>query len=698
MDAMALGTRRELFVDDCLIDRMAGVRLELQHPERREAFTFDAPWEDHSAFPLAMTVPGAEPDPIRLYYRAGILDPNDGERTTLTALAESRDGGRSFTRPHLVLHDFRGSTRNNIVAVGFPGCPPPFRDSNPDCRESERCKGLTSYAGLLYALASPDGIAWRLMQEQPLDYSGAFDTVNTAFWDAVAGCYRSYTRVWINKETPEGVTRIRCIQSAVSPDFIHWSTPVENVYDDGEEDVHLYTNATLPCPGAEHLYLAFPNRFMERRWIRRGDAAAIAEPGCNDGLFMASRDGVRWTRYLDAWVRPGLDPHNWGQRNNYPTWGIVPASATEWSLFVSEHYGRPDAPVRMRRLAVRPHGFVAVHADYRGGEFVTRPLTFTGRCLRLNYATSAAGHLRVEIQDAGGRPLDGFRLDEMAPLFGDEVDGGVTWHGGGDLAALAGTPVRLRVAMRDADLFALRFSADDRDVIRGAVVPLSPPTYRTRAALTEVRVRPAPRDLSLDGNPRDWDWTAAVTVRPPDQFGDFCQARIALLYDADALYVAGEVADPYPMANALAFDGDMRRSWSADAVQLHLRAVTGAPPADAGADVNDIRLWYSTRDRRAGCCVILGNGIEAAHVNPAGVQGAYRRREGGNGYAFTYRLPWPALNSRRAPRRGERLTACLQCHWGTENGEDLWCGGVEVRADNAPEVYVPESWGEAVFE
>lgn len=536
------------------------------------------------------------------------------------------------------------------------------------------------------------------MQEDPLDYPGAFDTVNTAFWDTVAGCYRSYTRSWINRETSEGRTRFRCIQSAVSPDFIQWSKPVENVYADGEQDIHLYTNATLPCPGAEHIYLAFPNRFMERRWIQHDGIAAPDYTGCNDGLFMASRDGVHWTRYLDAWVRPGPDRGNWQQRSNYPIWGIVPDSETDWSMFVSEHYMLPDAPGRIRRLSVRPHGFVSMHVDYRGGEFTTRPLIFDGRCLRLNYATSAAGQCQVEIQDADGKPLDGFRLEDMDPLFGDELDGGVTWTNGSALTALIGRPVRLRFVMRDADLFALRFSSRDLDVSSGRVIALSPPTYRDRATRDEVRVRPVPGAVAVDGDLSDWDLSAAVTVRAPDQFGDLCHARIALMYDADALYVAGEVADPYPMVNVLSFDGDLNTSWSGDALQLRLQAVTDDPPADSGAEINDIRLWYSTTDRRGGCYVVLGNHADAGRLNPDGAQGAYKLRAGGKGYTFEYRLPWAGLNSVRAPRSGERLTACIQCHWGTEDGAAMLCGGAEVRIDNAPEVYVPESWGRAVFE
>lgn len=695
MKTIDIGSRRELFVDTQLIARMKNVRLDLKHPERREAITFDAPWEDNTAFPCSLVV---DKGVVRLYYRAAIEDLHREDHTVLTALAESTDGGRSFVRPHLGLHEFKGSKENNIIGRGLPGVPPAFIDTNPNCRESEHYKGFNAIWGHLYALCSADGIRWRLLQEEPLGYPGAFDTINTGFWDPLAGCYRSYTRAWVNYETRDALYRVRIIQSATSPDFIHWSAPVPNEYADGEDDVQLYTNATQPCPGAEHIYVAFPCRFMERRsrGVKKsaGDDLTWKYHGCNDALFMASRDGVRWTRYLDAWVRPGLDERNWGQRSNYPAWGIVPTSETEWTMYVSEHYMQPDVPGRFRRLSVRPYGFVSVHADYRGGEFTTKPLRFDGRCLRLNYATSAAGQIRVELQGADGTPLAGFRLEDMDPLFGDELDGGATWRGGSDLTALSGQPVRLRFVMQDADLFALRFSASDVSVSHCDVMPLPPLTYRTKATCAEVRVRPVAGPVVIDGDLADWDLADALRVTPPDAFADRCQARLAFRYDAAALYVAGDIADPFPMLNTNAFAGNMRKSWSSDALQLHLQAVTESPDAD----INDIRLWYSTRDRQAGCCVILGINEANAKVNPPGVQGAYKLRADGQGYSFEYRLPWSALNSSQAPRQGEKLTACIQCHWGTETGDGLLCGAVDVRADSTKEAYEPQSWGQALFE
>ena len=45
-EAIDVGSRLELFVDDYLIDRMSGARLVLHHPLAREvAVTHDEPWE-----------------------------------------------------------------------------------------------------------------------------------------------------------------------------------------------------------------------------------------------------------------------------------------------------------------------------------------------------------------------------------------------------------------------------------------------------------------------------------------------------------------------------------------------------------------------------------------------------------------------------------------------------------------------------
>ncbi|MFN2351027.1 MAG: hypothetical protein ABR497_03680 [Kiritimatiellia bacterium] len=57
-------------------------------------------------------------------------------------------------------------------------------------------------------------------------------------------------------------------------------------------------------------------------------------------------------------------------------------------------------------------------------------------------------------------PIEGFTLDDSQELFGNEIAHSVTWKNGGDVSALAGRPVRLRVRLRDADFYSIRFDAD----------------------------------------------------------------------------------------------------------------------------------------------------------------------------------------------------------------------------------------------
>jgi hypothetical protein len=239
--------------------------------------------------------------------------------------------------------------------------------------------------------------------------------------------------------------------TSTSEDFIHWTDPQWVDYG-GAPREHLYTNATIPYFRAPHIFLAFPKRFVpERHAIKEHP-----DPGVSDGVFMTSRDGVHWDRrFMEAFIRPGLNRNNWTQRSNMTAWGVVPTGPGEISIYHSEHYYHPTN--RLRRSTLRTDGFVSVQVTYAGGEFVTRPLTFQGRELVLNYATSAVGSVRVEIQDAAGQPLPGHSLADGPEIYGDELERAVSWASGSDVSALAGQPIRLRFVMKDADLYSLRF-------------------------------------------------------------------------------------------------------------------------------------------------------------------------------------------------------------------------------------------------
>src|SRR4029078_12921504 len=92
-----------------------------------------------------------------------------------------------------------------------------------------------------------------------------------------------------------------------------------------------------------------------------------------------------------------------------------------------------------------------------GGEAITRPLSFSGSKLVLNYRTGPKGSVRVELQNAEGQPISGFAATDSQRLIDEETSGVARWERGSDLASLEGRPVRLRFVLNDAELFAFRF-------------------------------------------------------------------------------------------------------------------------------------------------------------------------------------------------------------------------------------------------
>ena len=103
-------------------------------------------------------------------------------------------------------------------------------------------------------------------------------------------------------------------------------------------------------------------------------------------------------------------------------------------------------------------GFTSLSAPYKGGEVLSKPFTFSGKELEINYSTSAAGELKFEIQDENGKPIPGYTMDDSDTIIGNEISRVVTWKGDNNVESLASKRVRLRIFMKDADLYSLKFN------------------------------------------------------------------------------------------------------------------------------------------------------------------------------------------------------------------------------------------------
>jgi hypothetical protein len=483
-----IADRRQLFVDRALIGQMNNVSLKLHEPvSGGVAIKIDKPWEGPANFGKSVIHYGGR---YLMYYRGWSLK-NKDDQIGVGCVAESRDGV-TWTKPVLNLVRKPEWPDNNIIATdagvpefAFPCAP--WVDTRPGVPANERIKMFMSQPvsgkkhtamvdpsgpKRLVFWGSADGITFRKLNPQPelvSNLPGCFDGGNTMFWSEAEQQYALYYRC----RSQSG----RSVARTTSRDFLRWSPPVVMTCGDRPAE-QFYVNNTQPYFRAPHLYIAPAARFMEgRRVITAEQAAAVGVKAigshsyfscwvwhndCSDGVLLTSRAGttVYDRTFMETFVRPGPGVPNWASRSNYPLTGIFPCGEDRIMFWVTRQYMQDS--LHIERLLLRTDGFASVNAPWAGGEMITKLFTFTGKELEINYRTGAPGFVRVEIQDAGGKSIAGYTLDDCPEIIGDEIERIVKWKGGGDVGKLTGQPVRLRFAMKDADLYSFRFRSENK--------------------------------------------------------------------------------------------------------------------------------------------------------------------------------------------------------------------------------------------
>lgn len=440
-----VATHRQLFVDPFFIGELKGAVQKLHEPQLAPAVNPPRPNGNYAT--VLRTG-----DKFQFYYRAekdpkitwkthGIEAAHENE---VTLYAESKDAIH-WTLLKLGLYEHPAFPEGNIVLMNeftvnhnFT----PFIDTKPGIPAAEKYKALGGLAfqpnqkdvrdkrgpGGLKAYTSPDGIHWKRLRDEaviPEAWGKYFDSQNYAFWSDTEQSYVCYFRRFIKG--------LRGIARTTSEDFVHWTEPVELAVNLPGE--HLYTSCTQPYFRAPQIYIAMPTRFMDQR----GAATDI--------LLMSTRGGGTYDRtFTQSFIRPGLSKDGWANRANYAAIGIYQTSPTEMSMFLTGG----------RRYTLRLDGFASVNAPLSGGEMLTKPFKVSGAKLEINYSTSAAGQVLVEVQDENGQPMPGFAGADCKPIWGDEIARCVEWKNG-DLSQISGKTVRLRFVMSDADLYAVRF-------------------------------------------------------------------------------------------------------------------------------------------------------------------------------------------------------------------------------------------------
>ena len=460
---------RQLCWDFEIAEQCQGVSLRQHQPVRKNiAFTASEDWEG-SACGYSRVL--KTPDGIRFYYRADNLDlaEHKSTHTPYVCMAESKDG-KTFTRPKICKFDHNGSKENNIVmafgryfdnfAVLYdenPACPPDEKYKALEGREIKATDG-ESFAGgassrrrLLY-YKSADGISFEYVRE--LDIDGFFDSYNIAFWDEETSQYILYYRNFhdVMRQWPDfsfdwrEPRARRDIRVTTSKDFIHWAKGQEISYGKDAPDFQLYVSNIQRYNWAKGWFIGRPARYMDRKdspnnfkhltWNNDDTRQRMIQNRGREGsavtdcMLMVSRDGLHFNRSNEPFL-PNLieNQQNWIYGDCYKL-----------------------IPTEFRRYTIRMDGFLSWHADYEGGTVLTKPVTFTGDSLKINFATSAVGYLKIAVCDLDGNELEGYHSGE---LFGNSIARPVDFDK--PLQDLNGKEVRLKFTFSSCDLYSFVF-------------------------------------------------------------------------------------------------------------------------------------------------------------------------------------------------------------------------------------------------
>lgn len=477
----AVGSRRQLFIDDRFIAESQHVALTVNPPAKREiVLQGEYPWEIAGCYANVVQ----EPDRIRLYYTTHTH--GDGMKKGCLCYAESQDGIH-FEKPRLGLVEWEGTRDHHVVMRDvLSACP--FID--PTAPPSERWKTLYNYGtpqapqvgakgqrGICLA-TSPDGLTWTRTDRRLLPFVA--ETHQIAQWDADLGKYVIYLRVLDDDRPgqPRAIGRIAVDDVGQpwpcrpGPDGHHCLTSrhVDRVFGADEQDppdVDFYTCCYVKYPWAADAHFMFPAAYRHTPppvGVDKNDGPLATQ-------FACSRDGVRWLRPdRTPYIRPGLDSE-FDRGYNMMVVGLVRFGERIYQYYVARgatHHGRTDdlpeserrkiARLAYVRLEQRLDGFMSADAAYTGGWLTTPPLIFSGSRLLLNLDTEATGSARVEVRDEADRPLPGFAAGDAVELIVNSTSAEVRWRGDPPLAALAGRPVRLHFRLRSAKLYAFEFT------------------------------------------------------------------------------------------------------------------------------------------------------------------------------------------------------------------------------------------------
>lgn len=481
MESYYLRGKRQLFVDNYIVDHMENLQKVLHQPVKyagNPVLTADQSWEVQVAW---VNVLKDEEDGL---FKTWYLTP------TGLCYAISKDGIR-WEKPILNVVEYKGSKANGLV-LPSPGMDSPTVLKDPLAKDPDRryvyfAKHNEPKYGM-YVGFSRDGIHWKIEADRVFtsaDDASLNDRPNFMI-DTAKKRYAALLKSERINPLGDGdwgmFQRMKTI--SFSEDLKKWTKPVMIIKPDDQDPPTLQIYGMMAF-NYEGLYLGLIDAFHSHDsgldaltvdvqlavsrngedWWRAGNRQTFLPTGAENAwdryrVYEANTPPIRvgdelWFYYRGTAGRHGPPPPDYRQG---PPWfaRIYPPDEPLPT-------GTPTAGMGLAKLRI--DGFVSVDAGPRPGRLLTRPLIFDGNTLHIN-ADARNGYIKGELYLAEkkqnkygaytwaiGEPIAGFGLKDAKEFRGDSTNAVLEWKGGANLDRFAGQYVVLNLELANASLY-----------------------------------------------------------------------------------------------------------------------------------------------------------------------------------------------------------------------------------------------------
>ncbi len=201
-----------------------------------------------------------------------------------------------------------------------------------------------------------------------------------------------------------------------------------------------------------------------------------------------------------------------------------------------------------------------------------------------------------------------------------------------------------------------------------AFVTTTPALLATQTDNTGIHAPPAPRSVVIDGDLKDWDLSGQVLMcYDMESLADVYSGRIAMMHDAENLYVSVHWKDGVPLGNSHDPQFQPGKGWAGDSLQLRIKTDR----------ISHITAWYYAPKNEPFMTISYGVGMETPFGGgelqvtrtkgwqmAGGAEMAFKADADGKGYVQEMKLPWSLITDKKTYAAGDRFSCGLELLWG----------------------------------